>query len=532
MMRCAVLKLIFFGVLFFLVPSSFGQQKEGSIAMQYLDSAEVYIDEFPKKAVAYLDVIPEPIEENLKGKVAKYYKLKAISNNALNQQAEIFNNFLLALKYAEIEKDYDTAGMSSLELFYNIYSIKEDTTAMVYLDKAKTYYELGNNKNGLTEVEQMYAYIEFQNKNYKKSNALLLAHLEDYKSIKEDGYYYMYALFMLISNYLDLNDLEHAKQFFQPFERLRNDVTISPSLYKKHEVTLYNCFAERYFKNKKKDSLKIYLDQAEALRLSMNDADVENYFKLKSNYYDEINNIEFKNNYVDSLKDFHQRNLKETLDASLKINKTLINTENNLREESSKKKLNRNAMIILGFVLLVFIVFVSVKNNKIKQKIGEFTKKKEEYTYMQTNHEKLQVKVRGLEDYLNDVKKEIKSISKINDTPKQRERIKELYKDLHLNSSTVLDKSKNHLELVNDLNIDFFNTMNSKHPELDDSEIIICYYLHIGFKNKEIAVFLNRSLRSIENKRFRIGKKIHLKATNLNLLEYLNALFEENKKVV
>ena len=139
---------------------------------------------------------------------------------------------------------------------------------------------------------------------------------------------------------------------------------------------------------------------------------------------------------------------------------------------------------------------------------------------MQTSHEKLKVKVRGLEDYIVDVKKEIKNISAINDAPKQRERIKELYKDLHLNSSTVLDKSKSHLELVNDLNIEFFNKINERHPQLDDSEIIISYYLNTGFKNKEIAVFLNKSLRSIENKRFRIGKKLNLKEQNVSIVDY------------
>ena len=148
---------------------------------------------------------------------------------------------------------------------------------------------------------------------------------------------------------------------------------------------------------------------------------------------------------------------------------------------------------------------------------------------MQSSHEKLKVKVRGLEDYIVEVKKEIKSISRLNDVSLQREQIKKLYKDLHLNSSTVLDKSKSHLELVNDLNIEFFNKINEEYPQLDESEIIICYYLQIGFKNKEVAVFLNKSLRAIENKRFRIGKKLKLSESNLSLLEFLDTVASNNK---
>ncbi|MCH3885027.1 helix-turn-helix transcriptional regulator [Tenacibaculum aquimarinum] len=187
---------------------------------------------------------------------------------------------------------------------------------------------------------------------------------------------------------------------------------------------------------------------------------------------------------------------------------------------------------MLVFSLIGLIVFILLRYKKIKIKIQDFTQGKKELSYLKTNHDKLKVKVKGLEDYIIDVKKEIKSISIISDTSKQRDQIKELYKDLHLNSSTILDKSKNHLELVNDLNIDFFNTLNEKHPELDDSEVIICYYLHIGFKNKEIAVFLNKSLRSIESKRFRIGKKLQLKENKINLLEYLKSFGLPTKKSV
>ena len=64
------------------------------------------------------------------------------------------------------------------------------------------------------------------------------------------------------------------------------------------------------------------------------------------------------------------------------------------------------------------------------------------------------------------------------------------------------------MELVNDLNVEFFNQIHSKYPELNDSEVITCYYLFMGFKNKEIAMFLNTSVRALESKRYRISKKI------------------------
>ena len=94
---------------------------------------------------------------------------------------------------------------------------------------------------------------------------------------------------------------------------------------------------------------------------------------------------------------------------------------------------------------------------------------------------------------------------------------------MHHNSTTLLDKTENHFELVNDLNVDFFKKIQERYPQLNNSEIIICYYLFIGFKNKEISVFLNTTVRAVESKRYRITKKIDL--NNMTLLQHLKETF-------
>lgn len=95
-----------------------------------------------------------------------------------------------------------------------------------------------------------------------------------------------------------------------------------------------------------------------------------------------------------------------------------------------------------------------------------------------------------------------------------------------MKSSDILDEGKTHYELINELNADFFKKLKDTYPELSDSEVIVCYYLCIGFKNKEIGTFLNRSTRSIESKRYRISKKIGLSKDTETLVEHLNTLFE------
>lgn len=529
MFNCYLKGILYCFILSLSFSSAFAQSNENDF-VKYLEAASNAIDENPKLAKRYLDSIPQPIDSNIEGRLADYYRLKGILNDEFDEQALLLQNFMQALKFAKIEKNYDVAGMSSLELFYNTYLLKQDSVlAYSYLSEAKKYYTLSNNTNGLAEVKQMPAYVALNKGNYNKSNAIVLNDLEFYKNIKDDGYYYMYALFMLTFNYTNLGDLGNAHKYFNALKALKNDKTIPESLHKKHVVTLYGDIADFYYENNTLDSLEVYLKKFGSLKSAMNDYDTRHYFRLNFDYYDRIQNSELKNAFKDSLRNFEALQMQKTLDASVQINKNLIQTESKLESEIEKKHINRYVIMLLGVILFALIVFVIVKYKKIKTAIIEYTKSDKEYSFLKTNHEKLKAKVIGLEEYITEVKKEVKAISSIEDVDTQKIKIKELYKNIHHNSSTFLAKEENYLGLINDLNIEFFTQMKSLHPKLNDSEIIICYYLYIGFKNKEIAAFLNSSTRAVESKRYRISKKMDDVTKNTSLLEYLNETFKETK---
>ncbi|WP_179006121.1 helix-turn-helix transcriptional regulator [Winogradskyella forsetii] len=512
-------------ILFFLYAStSFGQHKESNGFYRFLDSADIYVSENPKRAQSFLDSIPESPKGLMEGKLAEFYQLKALVSDGLNEEAKKFHYFMLALRYAKLEKNHTIAGMASLELFYITYIVKNDTTAFKYLEDAKTYYTLENNTNGLAEVMQMPAYVEFYKTNYKKSNQLILEHLEDYKKIEDDGYYYMYALFMLCNNYKHLHDLKNAHKYLNLLKGLQNDKTISPSLHTSHLATAYNCLAEVHLEKKAVDSSFYYLLKARELGKFMNNTDRENHYTLFADYYENIADVDNKKVYVDSLKYLHEQNLKENIEASIQINDELLNSENQLEIETNKKNINKYLVLGLIGVLLAVSAFITVRYKTNKKKLKSFSKRDKEFSYLQTNHEKLKVKVRGLEDFITEVKKEVKQIATISDTAEQRNEIRKLYKNIYHNSSTLLNKGESHLELINELNVEFFNKINSIHPELNHSEVIICYYIFTGFKNKEIAAFLNSSNRAVESKRYRISKKLSIQEKEITLIDYLQKI--------
>ncbi|MDG5492949.1 LuxR C-terminal-related transcriptional regulator [Psychroserpens sp. SPM9] len=498
-----------------------GFAQETSKYLRYLDSADVKVNNDPDLAMQYLDTIPLPLEKHISGHLAEYYNSKALIYETKNQQTELFQNFLLALQYAEKEENHYIAGFASHELFYNLYITKKDTVAFEYLEKAKYHYEKANHKYGLLDVMQSPAFVQFHDGNYQKSNELIMPKLDYYKSIKEDGYYYMNPLFMLTSNYLHLEDSTNARKYFKRFKSLENDSTIPTSLHNRYKITLLVCSAKYYNKTKQLDSARYYFSKARELRTYMNSSDVKNYYNSLIDYYGQLNDKEAQQHYVDSLDAYQSELFDKAMNVNFKVSKSLVQSNEGLMAESEKKEKNRIWIIVLGSLLIGLIIFITVKYKQIKEKFIELTQRKNEYSYLQKNHEKLKVKVQGLEKFISESKKDIKRISNIDDAKKQKEQIKELYRNIHLHSSTLIDNGENHLKLINELNVDFFNKISTKHPQLNHSEIIICYYIYTGFKNKDIAAFLNTSVRAVESKRYRITKKINLNSKNTTLHQYL-----------
>lgn len=503
----------------------YGQNSTDHKYARFVDSARFHVKNSLTKAQSFLDSIPTPIEKAIQGHVADFYALQALIQSDDGEYANLYQSYILALNYAEKEKNYRVGGRACLELFSNIYFVKKDQTAFKYLEKAKEFYMLDNYQNGLLEVELMYAYVKYLDHEYKGCNDLILPHLEKYKKVKDDAYYYMFANYMLTENYIKLNEFKKAYASFKEFQSLKNNPTIVKYNYLSFEAGINLTFAEEYSKKKQTDSTFHYLEKARNLRAYMSSDLAREYISLFADYYKNTGNIAQAKIYLDSLNVFEKEIFKNMVDASYELNKPLLKAESNLASEKDKKFW----ITVFSFSLFIMLAFLSIRYvvffRKHKIKVHDFNDEISNYDYLKSNNEKLTGKVRGLEEYIANLKNEIKDISLIHELPYQKERIKELYKSLHVNSSTLLDKSENHIELVNELNVHFFKEIKLKYPQLNDSEIITCYYLFMEFKNKEIALFLNMSVRALESKRYRITKKIKLDTKKTTLVEHLQETF-------
>ena len=513
--------LIFF-LLVFYIPV-FAQENKDYYHL--VDSADYYINISSNKALAFLDSIPKPLEENIEGRLADYYTIKKLIYDDYKDYSKMHQSNILALKYAKKEKNYEVAGQACIDLFSDFYFVEKDSSAYKYLGQAKQFYKKANYSHGLLEVQQIYPYAKFLNGDYDACNKLILKDLEAYKNVKDDSYFYMFATYMLTSNYIVLENFGEAYKYFNEFKSLKNDPTTIKYNYLSFEAAIDITMAEEYFYKKEIDSTLFYLNRLTKLKAYMGDDVTKSYYDLFVDFYKNSGNIDKSKTYIDSLMVFEDKMYKNNINSSFQLNDALLKPESELQSKD-EKALYLYAEVIgvsLFLILLLVSILYVVYYKKHKEKIATYSNQTGSLSYLKSNNEQLMVKVQGLEGYIKNLKKEVKQISTIESLDKQRIKIKGLYKNLHINSSRLLDKSENHLDLVNDLNVGFFKQIQETYPQLSNSDIIICYYLFIGFKNREIALFLNTSVRAIESKRYRITKKINL--VNMPLLQHLKETF-------
>lgn len=496
-----------------------------SIYEKYVDSAVIYCNENPKLAKFFLKKIPKPLEKSIPGNLAKYYQVNAISSNNMNDRSMGFYNYFLALKYAEKEKKYDIAGMVSVELYSNIYWDSKDTaSAKKYLALAKEYYIKDHNQVKLLEVSQLYAYEKYVNNDYTSCRNIILKDLSKYRFYgKKDSYSLLFGLALLISSELQIDKYTDAYKHYYEFKKLKGAPGVEDSVFETFYVGLQTHFAQMHCKNNQLDSTVFYLNKVERNNKDINFSTLQRYFTINIELYKKLGSVEKSKLYVDSLTILQNSQIKKNLQANYLINKALIEYEDQNKAESERKILY---VFLIVFIIVLLIALISHYFRKQKRAFKEKNAfSQQNKSLEQTNHQ-LSVKINEMEFYVKNLKTDLKKISEIQEKDQQDIYIQDFYRKLHVDASQIFNNPLQQLALINQLNSEFAPKLKSHFSSLDNLDIIICHYVYSGLINKEIAVFLNTTIRSVESKRYRISKKMGLVERNLKLSDFLKQFFD------
>ncbi|MFS4481415.1 helix-turn-helix transcriptional regulator [Hyunsoonleella sp. 2307UL5-6] len=513
-------------ILFFITQLSTAQKDTPYI--DYIKKANNSLHLISNESQSFLDSIPRPLENYIEGHVDDYYIMQGHIYGSLNNDINAVQSFNKALAYAENENDYLNAGDACIQLYRLLISVSKDSLAIDYLNKAKINFKKCNDIFGLYEIELIEAYAKYIDGEFTESINFLLPKLDKYEAVKsEDAYLFMDAVSQVTLNYIGLDSINLAHKYFKIFNTSIEVPTVNISNYKAFKAAINLELANYFSKQKKIDSCTFYLNKGRDGLPYLDQTYINLYYNLNIDLNNTIKNFKLSNLYLDSLRSFENEISNSNLKATNDISNSIRVLDNKFKAQRIKGK---RSLVILLLILLVFFVLSLLYfyfYKKQKYKLNKVSRKIETLSYVKSNNEQLAIKIHGLEEYIKNIKLEIKDIASIKCLENQKSHIRDFYTSLHINSSTILDKSDNHLELINDLNIDFFKKVEVLYPQLNKSEIIICYYLLLGFINKEIAVFLNTSIRSVESKRYRISKKINFDKNKFNLLQYLQLTFKD-----
>lgn len=127
-------------------------------------------------------------------------------------------------------------------------------------------------------------------------------------------------------------------------------------------------------------------------------------------------------------------------------------------------------------------------------------------------------------ELLGDIQKEIAS---------QKEELgravpKKYFARLHrlIDSSFQSDQDWEHFEkLFYQAHENFFQRLKNMYPDLTPSDLRLCAYLRLNLSTKEIAPLLNISVRGVEERRYRLRKRMNL-SLDQNLTEYILAFWK------
>lgn len=444
----------------------------------------------------------------------------------LNNKA--LENFLEALKYAEEEKKgaiYNNIGL----LFFN--EEKYDDALSYYTKSIGIKKKMGD-KLGMavtyTNIGEVYKKIEKYDiaKFYFKKSYAISEEIDD----REGAVFYLNN-FGEISK--SLNKLDSSIIYFKKgllvSEELNNQFLIAQSLYN---------IGHSYFLKEEYSAAEPYLERCYTLAKSLEILpEIEKSARILSEIYRRKNNYQLAYKYLNINKEASDSLNVATSEKQLL--KLKLDYKYKLEEEESKmllelkkneyKKAEFKLIIIIFFIILLLLVILflffrakyrmrinRIEREKIElkkenlEKELEFKNKEiiEKVLKIIEKNELIESTVKRLNEFslslpstkraeVNDIKKELKSLEKINQ-----------WTEFHHYFTLIYSK--------------FFENLEKDYPDLTTNEKRLSAYLKLNMSTKDIATLTFQNSKSIEVARTRLRKRFDLTNKDIGFQEFFS----------
>ena len=470
--------------------------------------------------IKYVDSLEGNIQDG--DDVWLFMTLYANKGNLANLKGDFFDatiNYHKAIDYAEPS---DTKNLGVL-----YHSLATMYLNLDYIEKAKDYTDLTLELINSEDIPLYYyntqGIIQGKAKNFKEAEKTFQTIIKKSKQASN--------LILLAQSYANYGNLKRKKK---EFEAGLNYLQLSDSICKKLKVevgVLYNKInrAELYYDSKKLDKALLEINplidfvvDADNPKLKMS------VYELLYRIYDDLSQTDLantyyrlytenKNKYIGDLP----RSVISEWEVAREREKKLqlrVAYENELQDQRFKKYGLSMGLILLILVSVIMYFSISKKQLK-KQQLYEQEKKDLEYQLEIKSKELLSnsIKDLGIQQTKDWLRNQLNQI--LDDLPNAHKKKFNVLKQ-ELKSTTTHELLADFEAKFQTTYSDFYKQLKTIGPDLSPNELILCALIKLNYTSKDIALLTNRSLRTIENSRSLIRKKLQLHA-NENLQNFI-----------
>lgn len=410
----------------------------------------------------------------------------------------------LAIVYARID-NRDKA----LEYFRKVYNYQKQKKDTLYLA------QILNNMGNLYRDKNVDSALVYFNKSLVLSQGI------------EDPNLTIYLYTNLGRCYLSKEQPDTARSFFKKALHAVDSITNTRTA-----SWLFTEMSEFYLNEKQIDSSLLFSKKTVAINDSLAPFGFEQQKAVSLLYQGLVADRDYKQATSYFKKYDEIRDSLDLEDKRVNVEKVLIEQEyrnkEKIRELEESKKRFRYYMILLGMlaVLLLLVVLLvrfknKLKNTELEKELAK-TKQKELQANIQLKNKELIGKAMVemhrteiVEEILTDLKQIKRNAAKKETQQAIDYIVKRLKRDA---DSNIWEEFEIRFEQVHE---SFYKNLIKKHPVLTIRDKRLCALLKLNLTSKEIAQITGQSLKSVENARTRLRKKLDITYSDTDLSSYL-----------
>ncbi|WP_447640223.1 MULTISPECIES: hypothetical protein [Chitinophagaceae] len=397
------------------------------------------------------------------------------------QEALLFLNKANREKGQLNDPELDARLSTEYAIIYNALGLKDKATE--YHNRAfEAVQKIRNSKRQIKALWYLYAIkaAYYEDKQQFDSLYVYLCKASDLQP--EPNLYCRMAKYFIARHV----NTDSARFYLQAADSLYNKGLGFPLYYK---ALIYRTYGDLYtFKNEYDQAIASYMNAIGMFQKEQRIASLPKCYNLLSQVYGKKGDAEKSHEYLEKYTTLSD-SLAFAKEAPLAISVKNIEDEYEQQYSNGKRKLLRLSVGLLSLIILVALLVLrkAKKRKQVAYKLlvqkDELLAQKEEETSL------LQKKVDGAVDELIELAKQNDSHFYI--------RFQDMHPEWH----------KKMMEIA---------------PDISFAELTLCAYIYLDFQTKDIAEYTCKSIRTIQNGKYSIRKK--LKPGNVDLHIWLKAL--------